>query len=241
VLRGAREVAFVVLAAIVLSFVLKTFFVQSFFIPSQSMEDTFFEHDRVMVSKLAPGPLKVNRGDIVVFADPDGGWLGPSSLPKETGVAAWVQGALEALGLTPPTADNFLIKRVIGTGGDRVECVPADGAEPSGDSWTGVMRINGVEIDESVYLKPGEKPCDQELNIVVPDGALWLMGDNRGHSGDSRFHQNLPGGGSVDLEYVVGVAKVRTWPLNRFALLRNPGSVFASVPEPDATTSEVNP
>jgi signal peptidase I len=231
IFRAAKEIAFVVLAALVLSFVLKTFLVQSFFIPSQSMENTFLEDDRVMVSKLAPGPFGVHRGDIVVFADP--GWLSGPELPRETGMAAWLSGAMQALGLAPSTADSYLIKRVIGTGGDRVECVLSDEDVDGNGQMDGKIAVNGVTLDEEVYLKPGEIPCEAELNVLVPEGSLWLMGDNRGHSGDSRAHQNLPGGGAVELDKVVGVAKVRTWPLNRLALLRNPGAVFSSVPEPE--------
>jgi signal peptidase I len=229
VVRAAKEVAFVALAAVVLSFVLKTFLVQSFFIPSPSMEDTLLIDDRVMVSKLAPTPFGVHRGDVVVFTDP-GGWLSGPSLPAQTGVGAWINGAFQAIGLAPSTADNFLIKRVIGTGGDRIQCALGSVDSNSNGLIDGVISVNGVELAEEVYLKPGEVACEAELDVTVPDGALWMMGDNRGHSGDSRAHQDEEGGGSVKLANVVGIAKIRTWPLNRLALLRNPGHVFADVP-----------
>jgi signal peptidase I len=229
--RFAWEVAFVALAALVLSFVLKTFLVQSFFIPSKSMMDTLLIDDRVMVSKLAPHPLGVHRGDVVVFGDP-GGWLTGPQLPQETGAGAWLHGALEALGLAPSTAKNFVIKRVIGTGGDNVRCVLGDQDSNGNGVPDGTVLVNGVALDESAYLRPGEVACEAEFDITVPDEALWLMGDNRSQSGDSRFHQDQPGGGSVDLDFVVGVAKIRTWPLSRLEIMRNPGSTFAEVPDP---------
>jgi signal peptidase I len=228
----AKEVAFIALAAVVLSFVLKTFLVQSFFIPSVSMQDTFLIDDRVMVSKLAPGPLGVHRGDIVVFADP-GGWYSGAPLPELTGAGAWVHGALQALGLAPSTAEDFLIKRVIGTGGDQVECVLGTEDQNSDQLPDGVVHVNGVPLDETRYIKPGSIPCTEEFDVTVPDGHLWLMGDNRQQSSDSRAHMAGEGRGFVDLDMVVGVAKIRTWPLSRLALLRNPGAVFADVPEPE--------
>ncbi|MDR1294782.1 MAG: signal peptidase I [Bifidobacteriaceae bacterium] len=229
VARAAKEIAFVALAAVVLSFVLKTFLVQSFFIPSPSMEDTLLIDDRVMVSKLAPTPFGVHRGDVVVFTDP-GGWLSGPALPAQTGVGAWINGAFQAIGLAPSTADNFLIKRVIGTGGDHIECEVGDVDTNANGLMDGVISVNGVALDEVGYLKPGEVACEAELDVTVPEGALWMMGDNRSHSGDSRAHQDDEDGGSVKLGNVVGIAKIRTWPLNRLALLRNPGHVFADVP-----------
>jgi signal peptidase I len=221
-----------VLAAIVLSFVLKTFLVQSFFIPSPSMEDTLLIDDRVMVSKLAPGPLPVNRGDVVVFTDP--GWLHAPTLPSRTGVAAWIDGALQAIGLAPSTADDFLIKRVIGTAGDKVECVIGGEDVNANGLMDGTIHVNGTPIDETVYLKPGEVACEADLDVTVPAESLWMMGDNRSQSGDSRAHMDGEGGGSIKISNVVGVAKIRTWPLNRLAILRNPGAVFADVPDPVA-------
>ncbi|MCL2787528.1 MAG: signal peptidase I [Micrococcales bacterium] len=226
--RWGREVGFVVLAALVLSFVLKTFFIQSFYIPSQSMESTLLKEDRVMVTKLAPGPFGVHRGDVVVFSDP-GGWLNSSpELTQLTGASAWIHGALQAIGLAPMSEEAFLIKRVIGVGGDTVECVITGEGFPA----DGVIEVNGVELHET-YVKEGESPCLSPFRVTVPEDALWLMGDNRGNSGDSRFHdQGPPLHGAVQLKAVVGVAKLRTWPLNRITFMKNPGSVFKDVPEP---------
>jgi len=212
-----RETAIILVSAIVLSWVVKTFLAQAFFIPSASMHDTLLEGDRVLVSKLAPGPFDLHRGDIVVFADP-GGWLGDQSVP-DTNV---VQDALIAIGLMPQQSEDHLIKRVIGLPGDRVASA-GDGSP---------ITVNGVPVDESEYLAPGASPSEIQFDVTVPADSLWVMGDNRQHSADSRWHLGDPGGGSVPMSDVVGTAFVTLWPVDRIGLLRNPGDVFAEVPDP---------
>jgi signal peptidase I len=212
------DIGFTLLATLVAAFVLKTFVIQSFFIPSESMEPTLQVDDRVVVSKLAPGLFDVHRGDIVVFRDPDGWQRQPASLPDETGFGAWLLGFAQALGLAPSNADEHIIKRVIGVAGDEVAC--AGGGAP--------VTVNGVPLDES-YVMPGADPSNSAFSAVVPADAIWVMGDNRPRSGDSRFNQTEDLGGSVALDDVVGVAKIRLWPLSRLAVLRNPGEVFAAV------------
>jgi signal peptidase I len=211
------------LATLVASFVLKTFVIQSFYIPSQSMEPTLLINDRVVVSKLAPGPLKVHRGDIVVFHDP-GGWSDAvSALPEDTGLGAWLHGFAQALGLAPSSSDDYLIKRVIGVAGDEVACESADAR----------LTVNGVPIDETYTASGGcvaATAGEGSFSVVVPPDAVWVMGDNRGDSLDSRYHQSDPLGGAVVLDDVVGVAQLRLWPPSRLALLRNPGAVFAPIP-----------
>lgn len=212
-----RETAIIVVSALVLSIVIKTFLVQSFFIPTGSMESTLEVSDRVLVSKLAPGPLDLHRGDIVVFKDP-GGWLGAA--PE--GPGGWrgaVSDALTYVGLLPQDAGEHLIKRVIGLPGDTVECCDSQGR----------LVVNGVPIDEP-YINAGSRPSEIEFSVVVPEGTLWVMGDNRQNSRDSRYHQGDPGGGAIPLENVVGVAFVTLWPLDRATVLRNPGDTFAEVP-----------
>lgn len=213
-----RETAIIVVSALVLSLVIKTFLVQAFFIPSGSMEDTLLVGDRVLVSKLAPGPLDVSRGDVVVFKDP-GGWL-----PDETSepVPAWRQAATNVLtyvGLLPQDSGEHLIKRIIGLPGDTVECCDEEGR----------VSVQGVPVDEP-YLAPGAQPSELEFTTTVPEGHLWVMGDNRQHSQDSRYKQGNPGGGSIPMENVVGVAFVTVWPADRWQVLRNPGATFAGVP-----------
>jgi signal peptidase I len=215
-----RESIIILVSAIVLSLVIKTFLAQAFFIPSGSMEQTLEVGDRVMVTKLAPGPFDVHRGDIVVFKDP-GGWL-PAPKPRTGSEASLLlQSALTYIGLLPQDSGEHLIKRVIGVGGDHVECCDAQGR----------LMINGVAINEP-YIKPGSVPSEIAFSVTVPKGYLWVMGDNRQDSEDSRYHQGNPGGGAVPVKDVVGVAFVTLWPLDRVTLLRNPGATFAHVPPP---------
>jgi len=220
--RWLVELAFVLLVVVVASFALKTFVIQSFWIPSQSMEQTLLTNDRVIVTKLAPRVLSVHRGDIVVFHDP-GDWTGGrnTAVPDRGTAASWFHGFAQALGLAPTSSEEFLIKRVIGLPGDRVSC--SGSGEP--------VVVNGVPLEEP-YLAPGAAPSRTAFDIVVPDQAVWVMGDNRDGSADSRFHQDQKLGGAVDMGKIVGVAQVRSWPLDRFGLLRNPGQTFAQVPDP---------
>jgi signal peptidase I len=217
--RFAKDTAFVLISAIVLSFLLKTFLIQSFYIPSESMEMTLMKLDRVVVTKLAPALLDVHRGDIVVFHDP-GDWVSQSApLEEPGGLTGVFRSVAQALGLAPSDSEGFVIKRVIGVGGDRVQARGGDAP----------VTVNGIPLDET-YLAPGQAASSMAFDVVVPPDAVWLMGDNRGNSADSRAHQDGPLGGAVSLDDVVGVAQLRTWPFDRIGLLRNPGAVFAGVP-----------
>ena len=212
-----RETVIILVSAIVLSLLVKTFLVQAFFIPSQSMHDTLIEHDRILVSKLTPGPFDLRRGDIVVFKDP-GGWL-PAAVVAEPGaVQGAVNSALTYIGLYPADANEHLVKRLIGLPGDRVASVPG-----------GPVTVNGEPLDEP-YLAAGVAPSDIAFDVVVPENSIWVMGDNRSHSSDSRYNQGQAGGGSVPVANVVGMAFVTVWPIERMGLLRNPTSTFADVP-----------
>jgi signal peptidase I len=213
-----KESAIIVVSALVLSMLIKTFLVQSFYIPTGSMEDTLAIGDRVVVSKLAPGPLDIHRGDIVAFKDP-GGWLAESVAPERSG---WRQATVDVLtyvGLLPQDSGEHLIKRAIGLPGDTVECCDAQGR----------LTVNGVSIDEP-YLAPGSSPSEVEFSIVVPEDRLWVMGDNRQNSQDSRYHRGDPGGGSIPMDSVVGVAFLTLWPVDRWSVLHNPGDTFREVP-----------
>jgi signal peptidase I len=215
-----KETAIILVSALVLSWLIKTFLVQAFFIPSSSMHDTLIEDDRIMVSKLTPGPFDLERGDIVVFKDP-GDWLNEVPPADPT---AWRRAANEVLtfvGLYPQDAGSHLVKRVIGLPGDIVAC--AGPGEP--------VTVNGVELDEP-YLAEGAIPSQMKFKATVPANSLWVMGDNRQHSADSRYHQGEPGGGSIPIENVVGKAFVTVWPLDRATILRTPDETFEDVPDP---------
>jgi signal peptidase I len=213
-----RESAVILVSALALSWLVKTFLVQAFFIPSASMNDTLLKGDRVLVTKLAPGPFDVHRGDIVVFKDP-GGWLPATTAAPTTALSRAIGDSLTWVGLLPQDSGEHLIKRVIGLAGDTVVCCDVQGR----------ITVNGVGLDEP-YLKPGSLNTDMPFTTVVPRDRLWVMGDNRLDSADSRYNQGRPGGGSIPLGNVVGVAFVTVWPADRIGVLRNPGDTFAAVP-----------
>lgn len=215
-----RETAIIVVSALILSWIIKTFLVQAFYIPSGSMEDTLLKNDRILVSKMVPTVFDINRGDIVVFKDP-AHWLESTSTEEDSGAQAAIRKGLTFIGILPQDAGSHLVKRVIGLPGDTVECCDAEGR----------MLINGVPIDETQYLKEGEEPSLVEFEVVVPDGSLWVQGDNRSGSADSRAHMGAPGGGFVPVDNVVGTAFVKVWPFDRMGWLTNPSEVFENVPD----------
>ena len=220
-----KEFAIVVGMALVLSFIVKTWLLQAFYIPSGSMEDTLVLNDRVIVSKLTPGPIDLKRGDIIVFADP-GQWLDEAPPAKQGPVATIVTETLTFVGLLPDNSENHLIKRVIGLPGDHVVCCDEGGR----------ITINGSAIKEP-YLKPGDAASEQDFDITVPSGRVWVMGDHRSNSADSRAHdapQNNGSQGSVDERLIVGRAVALVWPLDHLTWLSNPTSTFAKVPAPSA-------
>ena len=219
-----RDVVVIILVAVLVSFLIKTFVVRSFYIPSGSMEDTLLIKDRILVDEITPRFGDYERGDVVVFRDP-GGWLPPSTQPPRHPVIEAGDWLLSLVGLSAPDSDDHLIKRIIGLPGDHVIC-----CNPIGQ-----LTVNGVPIDESDYLKlaPGSSAASAlEFDIVVPDDSLWVLGDNRDRSKDSRYNQEEPGKGFVPVENVVGRAFLITWPLNRFGGIDTHHEVFAGVPEP---------
>lgn len=229
---AVKEFAIVVGMALVLSFIVKTWLLQAFYIPSGSMENTLLVNDRVIVSKLTPGPLELKRGDIVVFADP-GDWVDPPVAEKHGKVATIVRDAMMFVGLLPDDSENHLIKRVIGLPGDHVACCDQGGR----------LTVNGQPVVEP-YLKPGVAPSDQDFDVVVPRGRVWVMGDNRSGSADSRAHlgpENDVRLGSVDERLIVGRAVALVWPLDHLTWLGNPSQTFKDVPAPKPTDAEESP
>ena len=211
-----RDLAIILVIAFVVSFVVKTFLIRSFYIPSGSMNQTLQVNDRILVNQLKPKFGGVERGDVVVFKDP-GGWL-TASPTVEPNAFEWV---LQEIGLLPATTDEFVIKRVIGVGGDHVSCCNASGQ----------VEVNGVPLNEPyVYLPPGETAVSgTDFDVTVPDGMYWVMGDNRYGSKDSRYNTDKPGAGFVPAANIVGNAFVVNWPFSRWAWLGNYPDTFAGV------------
>nr|WP_269078807.1 signal peptidase I [Demequina globuliformis] len=206
-----KELLVIVLCALALSLILKTFFFQSFWIPSASMDPTLQENDRILVTKWRPDPLDLRRGDIVVFKDP-GGWLAPPDDGADD--STWERAGKNVLtftGLLPEDAGTHLVKRVVGLPGETVVCCDADGN----------ITVDGEPLDEP-YLPEGTAPSLTDFTATVPDGYIWVMGDNRPNSADSRAHMGNPGGGAVPIDSIVGTAFATVWPLQHFHGIGNP-------------------
>ncbi|SDZ28358.1 signal peptidase I [Herbiconiux ginsengi] len=218
-----RDLLIIFVIALLASVLIKTFLVRSFYIPSGSMENTLQIDDRILVNQLEPNVMPLSRGDVVVFKDP-GGWLPPTAEPQKNPLAAAIDWVLEGVGLAADDANDHLIKRVIGLPGDHVVCCNA----------LGQMSVNGVPLDETAYLKlpDGVSAVSQEpFDITVPENSLWVMGDNRYNSADSRFNQDKPGNGFVPEGNVVGRAILVTWPADHWTWLDNYGDVFSGIPD----------
>jgi signal peptidase I len=219
-----RELVVVVASALVLSLLVTAFVARPFSIPSASMEPTLLTGDRVLATPLVPGPLPLQRGDVVVFADrrgwlDDGGTGGSAAQGGPAARAATV--VLTWLRVLPDPAQGHLVKRVVGLPGDRVVCCDAQGR----------TSVDGVPLDETPYLHPAAVTTQVSYDVTVPEGELWVLGDNRGDSRDSRYHQDARGG-FVSEDAVVGRAVLRAWPLDRVGWLPRHGEVFAAVPDP---------
>jgi signal peptidase I len=209
--RFLRDIALILLAAVVVSFLIKTFLVRTFFIPSPSMEPTLLVDDRVLVNELVPDLIAIQHGDVVVFTDP-GGWL--THTASEPNPFQWL---LSVAGLAAPDSGDHLIKRVIGLPGDVVACC---------DDF-GRLTVNGDAIVEPYADLAGhQRASDIGFTVTVPADGLWVMGDNRYNSMDSRYHRDDPGNGFVPISNVVGRAILVTWPLDRWSWIDDHESRF---------------
>ncbi|WP_326846830.1 signal peptidase I [Streptomyces kaniharaensis] len=225
-----REFPLIILVALLVALVLKTFVIQVFVIPSGSMEQTIQVGDRVLVDKFTPWfGSEPQRGEVVVFKDP-GGWLENDRKPSNDGpILSGAKQVLTFVGLLPSDSEQDLIKRVIGVGGDTVECCDAQGR----------LSVNGTPVNEP-YLSPGNPPSRQPFKVKVPQGRLWVMGDHRDVSADSRFHMGNPGQGTIPLSGVVGRAFVIAWPLDRFHQLDVPSSLSSLARAPQSSGAAPN-
>nr|WP_241266011.1 signal peptidase I [Streptomyces boncukensis] len=225
-----REIPILIGVALLIALVLKTFLVQAFVIPSGSMEQTIKIGDRVLVDKLTPWfGSKPSRGDVVVFKDP-GGWL-EGEKPKENNDPVGIKQAKEFLtfiGLLPSDDEQDLIKRVVAVGGDTVRCCDRQGR----------VTVNGRALEEP-YLHPGNKPSRLKFTVKVPRGRIFVMGDHRSNSADSRYHLQEPDKGTIPEDLVLGRAMVIAWPFDHWRRLEEPGT-YASVPDADSRAASVS-
>jgi signal peptidase I len=193
-----RELLIIVVAAAALTLLIKAFVVQVYRIPSASMENTLEVGDRVLVNKLVYRFRGIARGDIIVFSGQDS-WGPDAPPPSSDPVVRLLNDVLSDIGLK--SSQTFYIKRVIGLPGDRVACCT-----------DGQVTVNGVRLAETSYLYPGDEPSFPFKAVTVPPGHLWVMGDHRGDSEDSRYHFSDPGDGAIPVSEVVGRAFLIIWP-----------------------------
>lgn len=199
--QGWRFVLLALVLAVAISGLVRSLWIDVYYIPSESMEPLLGTGDRILVSRTAFASEPIRRGDVVVF---DGrGSFAPLSSGKGPLVDA-VAATSQWFGLTG--SDTTYVKRVIGVPGDHVQCCDS----------TGRLTVNGQVLEEP-YVYPGDEPSKQNFDVVVPDGRLWLMGDHRSRSADSRGLLGAPGGGMVPIERVIGRPVQIIWPLDRFA------------------------
>ena len=212
-LRIAREAGIVLAIAIVASIIVRVALAEAMYVPTSDMEPTLQPGDRILVAKGLAAVTGLSRGDVVAFRDP-AAWI---ELPGSTpGIG---ERMLAILGLAPSATGDDLVMRVMGTSGDRVACCTPQGQ----------ITINGTPLDEP-YLAPG-MPTDQvTFDVVVPADSVFVMGDNRAASRDSRYHLDINSGG-VPASYLAGRAVMELWPLGRISVLTTPAQ-FAAIPDP---------
>ena len=202
-----REFPILVIVALAVSLVIKTFLVQFFYIPSGSMENTLQINDRVAVNKIPFLSQSIHRGDVVVFRDP-ANWLPEPYADSQNSIIEKVKEGFVLVGILPNPAKQYLVKRVIGVAGDNI--VAKDG----------VITINGKTTSEP-YIFAGNKPSEMDFNVTVPSGKVWVMGDHRGASADSRYHQDDVNNGFVPVSKITGRAFAVIWPVKNFGIIES--------------------
>lgn len=217
-LRFLTESLVLIVVAVVTAALVRAFLLQAFYVPSGSMQPTIEKGERILVTKLGD----VERGDVVVFEDP-AAWLPPKEQPDER--SGLVGRALEFVGVLPPSDRSYLVKRLVGLPGDHVVCCDPEGR----------VTVNGEPLEEG-YLYPGNEPSIREFDVVVPEDAIWVMGDHRANSGDSRAHLR-DRSAFVPTDNIVGRAFAAVWPFSEMHWLGSE-ETFAQVPPPDQPVPE---
>lgn len=202
-----QEFPVLIVVALLVSLFIKTFLVQFFYIPSGSMENTLQVNDRVAVNRIPFISNNIERGDVVVFRDPDN-WLPAADISESPFVIAKLKAGLVAVGVLPNPAKQYLVKRVVGVAGDHVICCNTDGK----------LTVNGEVMNEP-YIFAGNVPSDMNFDVTVPKDKVWVMGDHRGASADSRYHQDDINKGFVPVNRITGRVIAVIWPLKNITLV----------------------
>ena len=202
-----KEFPILVVVALIVSLLIKTFLIQFFYIPSGSMENTLQIKDRVAVNKIPFISRSIHRGDIVVFRDP-ANWLSEPFASESPIIIEKIREGLVAVGILPNPTKQYLVKRVVGIGGDRVICC----------SKSKKLTVNGKESIEP-YIFEGNDPSDMNFDVTVPVGKIWVMGDHRGASADSRYHQDDINKGMVPLNRLTGRVVAVIWPFKNLKII----------------------
>lgn len=200
VLKFFTDLTVIILGGILLAVLVKTFLIRSFYIPSESMEPTLMIDDRVIVEQISPKIGTIKKGDIIVFKD-NQGWISDGDKNKPT-VEDLIAGFFT---LTEKPEDQYLIKRVIGVAGDTVECC----------NDVGQLMVNG-EPQREPYLTSYMTSSIEKFKTTVPENSVWVMGDNRLNSADSRYHTDK-NGGFISTEDIVGRVTMKVFPIDRMS------------------------
>jgi signal peptidase I len=208
-----KEFPILVVVALVVSLLIKTFLIQFFYIPSGSMENTLQIRDRVAVNKIPLISRTIHRGDVVVFRDP-ANWLSEPFASESPVIVEKLKEGLVAVGILPNPTKQYLVKRVVGIGGDRVICCNKNKK----------LTVNGKESTEP-YIFEGNDPSDLNFDVTVPAGKIWVMGDHRGASADSRYHQDDINKGMVPLNRLTGRVVAVIWPFKNMKIISGTNSL----------------